>query len=122
VSVPGVAAPLYTVSQAAAMLEMQPAFLRRLDTEGVVIPARTVGGQRRYSHDDVNHIAALAALMGEGLTLAGAQRIIELENEVAVLRLKLAAIESNTHEPAASDGSIGEGVPNRRTPEPRSST
>jgi MerR family transcriptional regulator, heat shock protein HspR len=73
------------------MLDMQPAFIRRLDSEGVVCPARSVGGQRRYSRVELGHIAALAALMGEGMTLAGAQRIIELENEVAELRRQLAA-------------------------------
>jgi len=77
------------------MLDMQPAFVRRLDTEGVVCPARSVGGQRRYSRVELGHIAALAALVSEGMTLLGAQRIIELENEVADLRRQLAA-ETNT--------------------------
>ena len=52
-------------------------------------PDRTSGGQRRYSRDEVDHIAALVQLMAEGLTLAGAQRIIELENEIADLRRQL---------------------------------
>jgi len=91
VDLPDVAIPLFTVSQAAAMLDMQPAFIRRLDNEGVVCPARSVGGQRRYSRVELGHIAALAALMNEGLTLTGAQRIIELENEIAELRRQLAA-------------------------------
>jgi DNA-binding transcriptional MerR regulator len=94
VDVPDAVAPLFTVSQAAAMLDMQPAFIRRLDTEGVVCPARSVGGQRRYNRVELGHIAALAALMGEGMTLVGAQRIIELENEVADLRQQLAAAAS----------------------------
>jgi MerR family transcriptional regulator, heat shock protein HspR len=96
VAVPDDAAPLFTVSQAAAMLDMQPAYIRRLDSEGVVCPARSVGGQRRYSRVELGHIAALAALMGEGMTLVGAQRIIELENEVAELRRQLAA-ETSTN-------------------------
>jgi DNA-binding transcriptional MerR regulator len=90
VDVPDVAVPLYTVSQAAAMLDMQPAFIRRLDNEGVVCPTRSAGGQRRYSRVELGHIAALAALMNEGMTLTGAQRIIELENEIAELRRQLA--------------------------------
>jgi MerR family transcriptional regulator, heat shock protein HspR len=77
------------------MLDMQPAFVRRLDTEGVVCPARSAGGQRRYSRVELNHIAALAELMSEGMTLVGAQRIIELENEVAELRRQLAAAMSS---------------------------
>ena len=76
------------------MLDMQPAFIRRLDTEGVVCPARSVGGQRRYSRVELGHIAALAALMSDGMTLVGAQRIIELENEVAELRRQLAAVST----------------------------
>jgi len=93
------AAPLYTVSQAASMLGVQAAFLRRLDSEGVVIPARSPGGQRRYSASEINHVAALAALIGEGMTLAGAQRIIELENEIVDLRREL---ESLRHQSPAS--------------------
>jgi MerR family transcriptional regulator, heat shock protein HspR len=50
---------------------------------------RPFGRQRRYSRTELNHIAALAGLMGEGMTLAGAQRIIELENEIADLRHQL---------------------------------
>jgi MerR family transcriptional regulator/heat shock protein HspR len=94
VTVPDDLAPLFTVSQAAAMLDMQSAFIRRLDTEGVVCPARAPGGQRRYSRAELEHIAAVAGLMGEGMTLVGAQRIIELENEVAELRGQLAAAMS----------------------------
>jgi MerR family transcriptional regulator/heat shock protein HspR len=69
---------------------MEPPSDRRLDTEGAVIPARAAGGQRRYSRTEIDHIAALAGLMGDGITLAGAQRIIELENEIADLRRQLA--------------------------------
>ncbi len=84
------------------MLDMQPAFIRRLDTEGVVCPARSAGGQRRYSRVELGHIAALAALMSEGMTLAGAQRIIELENEVAELRRQLAAAQPAPRRPRPS--------------------
>jgi DNA-binding transcriptional MerR regulator len=81
--------PLYTVGQVAELLDVQAAFVRRLDTEEVVVPARSSGGQRRYSRQDIDHIAAILPLLAEGLTLAGAQRIIELENEVAALRHQL---------------------------------
>ena len=89
--VPDDAAPLYTVGQAADLLGVRPAFLRRLDNEGVVTPARSDGGQRRYSRVEIDHIAAVVGLLDQGMTLSGAQRIIELENEVAALRRQLAA-------------------------------
>jgi MerR family transcriptional regulator/heat shock protein HspR len=87
--VPDDGAPLFTVSQAAAILGVQQAFLRRLDSERVVTPARSTGGQRRYSRTDLDHVAAIVELMDTGVTLAGAQRIIDLENEVAHLRERL---------------------------------
>jgi MerR family transcriptional regulator/heat shock protein HspR len=89
--VPDDAAPLYTVSQAAELLGVRAAFLRRLDSEGVVSPGRSPGGQRRYSRTEINHVATVVGLMAEGMTVQGAQRIIELENEVARLRRQLAA-------------------------------
>jgi MerR family transcriptional regulator, heat shock protein HspR len=109
VAVPDDLAPLFTVSQAAAMLDMQPAFIRRLDTEGVVCPARSVGGQRRYSRVELGHIAALATLMSEGMTLVGAQRIIELENELADLRRQLTdgtGIRARTRRPNADNPTV----------------
>jgi DNA-binding transcriptional MerR regulator len=104
------------------MLDMQPAFIRRLDSEGVVCPARSVGGQRRYSRVELGHIAALAALMGEGMTLVGAQRIIELENEVAELRRQLAVEAStrtrrlNADGPPASETVIDTGLADPDSP------
>ena len=82
-------APLYTVGQVSDILGVQPAFLRRLDTLDVVSPSRSDGGQRRYSRAEINAIAALNALIGEGMTVAGAQRILELQAEVADLRRRL---------------------------------
>ena len=123
VTVPDDAAPLFTVSQAAAMLDMRPAFIRRLDTEGVVCPARSAGGQRRYSRVELGHIAALAALMSEGMTLTGAQRIIELENEVAELHRRLAAETTrdrtrrpNTDRASASSMVVDTHLANDETP------
>lgn len=86
---PDSSAPLYTVGQVADLLGVQAAFLRRLDTEQAVTPARSPGGQRRYSRDEIDRVHAITGLMSDGMTLAGAQRIIELEAEVAALRRRL---------------------------------
>ena len=82
-------APLYTVGQVASMLGLQPAFLRRLDTEEVVQPARSDGGQRRYSRADIAVVQQVWSMAGEGMTLPGIRRILELEAEVASLREQL---------------------------------
>lgn len=64
-------APLYTVGQVA---------------ESVVQPARSAGGQRRYSRDEIDRIGAVSAMAGEGMTLPGIKRILVLEAEVAALQ------------------------------------
>ena len=81
---------MYTVGQVASMLGVQPAFLRRLDTEAVVRPARSPGGQRQYSRAEIGQVARVSELAAEGLTLAGIRRIFVLEAEVSSLRQQLA--------------------------------
>lgn len=82
-------APLYGVGQVAAMLGVRPAFVRRLDAEGVVRPGRTEGGQRRYSQAEVLRVRHVSEMAGEGMSLAGIRRILVLEAEVADLRRQL---------------------------------
>src|SRR5687767_6972798 len=84
-------APLYTVGQVAGMLGIQPAFLRRLDVEQVVQPARSDGGQRRYTRHEIGRVQQVSEMAGEGMTLAGIRRILVLEAEVADLKAQLAA-------------------------------
>ncbi len=86
---PDDATPMYTVGQVAEILGVQTAFLRRLDTLDVVSPSRSAGGQRRYSRLEIREIFALTELIGEGMSVAGAQRILELRTEVAELRRQL---------------------------------
>jgi MerR family transcriptional regulator/heat shock protein HspR len=85
-------APLYTVGQVAGMLDVQPAFLRRLDVEQVVQPARSDGGQRRYSRNDVALVQHVTQMAGSGMTLPGIRRILVLEAEVAALHDRIAKL------------------------------
>lgn len=82
--------PLYTVGQVAEMLDVQPRYLRRLDDHDVVTPARSAGGQRRYSREQVDRIAEVRLLADEGLTLAGIRRIFLLQARIAQLEQELA--------------------------------
>jgi len=84
-------APLYSVGQVADMLGVQPAFLRRLDIEQVVQPARSEGRQRRYSRVDIGRVEQVSNLAGEGMTLNSIKRILQLEAELAALKRQLEA-------------------------------
>lgn len=86
--------PLFTVGQVAEMLDVQQAFLRRLDQQDLVSPARSDGFQRRYSMVDVDRVTEIRGLIGEGLTLPGVRRVLELQAEVAALQAQVDALRA----------------------------
>ncbi|MBM7808408.1 DNA-binding transcriptional MerR regulator [Geodermatophilus bullaregiensis] len=78
--------PALTMSQAAALLGVQAAFLRSLDGSGVLQPHRSPGGHRRYSRHQLLLAARLRGLLDEGHTLASAEVILGLQDELADAR------------------------------------
>ena len=84
--------PFFTVGQVAQMLEVQQAFLRRLDEFDVVRPSRSTGGQRRYSRTEVTVVQYVAQLADEGMTLAAIRRVLDLEEQVKRLEAERDAI------------------------------
>ena len=97
--------PLFTVGQVSIMLEVQQAFLRRLDQKGVVSPSRSEGKQRRYTRREVTVVQYVVQLADQGVSLAGIRRILqleaqvrELERECAMLRARLRQCEEQEEE------------------------
>jgi MerR family transcriptional regulator/heat shock protein HspR len=78
-------AALFTVGQVADMLQVQQAFLRRIDDQQVVTPQRSPGGQRRYSRHEIGRIQDVVAMIDEGMTLPAIRRIIELQHQITEL-------------------------------------
>ena len=76
---------VFAISVAAEMLSMQVQNLRVYERRGLVEPARTSGGTRLYSHDDLTRLARIRDLLGEGLNLAGVGKVLELEDRIARL-------------------------------------
>src|SRR5579859_7794469 len=97
---------MFTVGQVSGMLEVQQAFLRRLDEFGVVRPSRSNGGQRRYSRREVVTVQYVIRLTSQGVTLAGIRRILELETQVARLEQECAELRGQL---ARLQGEPGEG-------------
>jgi DNA-binding transcriptional MerR regulator len=86
--------PLFTVGQVSDMLEIQQAFLRRLDEHGVIRPARSQGRQRRYTRHEITMVRYVVDLVGEGLTLAAVRRVLELEAQVRQLEAHAGQLEA----------------------------
>ena len=84
--------PLFTVGQVSGMLEIQQAFLRRLDEFGVVRPSRSGGGQRRYTRQEITIVQYVVQLTDEGMSLASVRRILELETQIRQLEREIVTL------------------------------
>lgn len=80
---------VYVISVAAELAGMHPQTLRIYERRGLVQPARTQGGNRRYSDDDIERLRRIAELAAAGMNLEGIRRVMELEAENARLRAEI---------------------------------
>jgi MerR family transcriptional regulator/heat shock protein HspR len=80
---------VYVISVAAELAGMHPQTLRIYERRGLVLPARTQGGNRRYSDEDIEILRRIAELADQGLNLEGIKRVMALEAENARLRSEL---------------------------------
>ncbi|WP_082538436.1 MULTISPECIES: helix-turn-helix domain-containing protein [unclassified Pseudonocardia] len=75
--------PSVAMGQAAHVLDVEPTFLRSLDSAGVVNPGRSAGGHRRYSRHQLKHAARLRVLLDDGHPLETASWIDQLRTALA---------------------------------------
>lgn len=93
---------MYVISVAAELAGVHPQTLRIYERKGLVDPARTAGGSRRYSDADIKLLRRIQDLTNEGLNLAGVQRVLELEAEVAQLRAEVERLQRDAVEAVAA--------------------
>ena len=97
--------PVFVISVAATLAGMHAQTLRQYDRLGLVTPSRTRGGGRRYSGRDVALLREVQRLsQEEGVSLAGIQRILELENQVSALRARTAELRDELERLRAERG------------------
>ncbi len=80
---------VYVISVAAEIAGVHPQTLRIYERKGLLEPARTRGGSRRYSEHDLQLLGRIAELTEQGLNLAGVKRVLALEAEVERLTAEL---------------------------------
>lgn len=96
---------VYVISVAAELAGMHPQTLRIYERRGLVTPARTEGGNRRYSDADIAILKRISELTDEGMNLEGIRRVMHLEIENARLRAEVEqAREIARHAIAAAEG------------------
>lgn len=89
---PDDSAPVFVISVAAQLSGMHAQTLRQYDRLGLVSPARTRGGGRRYSGRDITLLREVQHLSQQGVSLAGIQRVLELANQVTALRSRVSEL------------------------------
>lgn len=77
---------VYVISVAAELAGVHPQTLRIYERKGLVDPARTGGGSRRYSERDIERLHRIQQLTAAGLNLEGVRRVLVLEEENDRLR------------------------------------
>ncbi len=86
---------VYVISVAAELAGVHPQTLRIYERKGLVDPARTGGGSRRYSDADIALLQRISDLTDEGLNLAGVKRVLNLEARVAQLEAVLQQVQTD---------------------------
>ena len=95
--------PRYMISVAAELVGMHPQTLRLYEAKGLVRPARTPGGTRLYSDENVERLRLIQRLTTElGLNLAGVEQVLRLEDELRRARARLERLERELRAEIAS--------------------
>jgi MerR family transcriptional regulator/heat shock protein HspR len=84
---------LFSISVAAELAGLHPQTLRIYEREGLLDPARSAGGTRRYSRRDIDRLAEICALTADGVNLAGIRQVLQLKEETRRLQAELARLQ-----------------------------
>ena len=91
---------VYIISVAAELAGVHPQTLRIYERKGLVRPHRTSGNTRRYSEADIDRLRRVQGLTQDGVNLAGAKRIMALEEDLRRLRTRIAQLEARLEDHA----------------------
>ena len=80
---------LYGISVVAELTDTGVQNIRAYERRGLLLPARTDGGTRRYSNADLDRLRRIRDLLEGGLNLAGVVLVMQLQDENANLRSEL---------------------------------
>ena len=85
--------PVYVISVAAELAAMHPQTLRMYERRGLLSPRRLQNNRRLYSEHDLARLRRIQELTEMGLNLAGVERVLQLEQDVAALQADLQRLQ-----------------------------
>ena len=91
--------PGYAMGAAAQAIGVTPAFLRAAETAGLFDIARSDGGHRRYSRDDLRRADRARHLVDDGIRMDAAVRIVSLEYQLAAAQSMIDLLRGKTDPP-----------------------
>ena len=98
---------VYGISVASELSGFDPQTMRLYERRGLLAPARTDGGTRRYSDDDLDRLARISDLVAQGINIAGIAQILHLEH-------RNSALESDNSELQSENARLRSGEPTNR--------
>jgi MerR family transcriptional regulator/heat shock protein HspR len=98
---------VYGISVASELSGIDPQTLRLYERRGLLAPARTDGGTRRYSDDDLDRLARISDLVAQGINIAGIAQILHLEH-------RNSALESDNSDLQTENARLRSGEPTSR--------
>jgi MerR family transcriptional regulator/heat shock protein HspR len=91
---------LYVISVAAELAGVHPQTLRIYERKGLLAPHRTSGRSRRYSERDIELLRRIQELTNDGVSLAGVQRVLALEDQLLAAQRRIAELEARLEQVA----------------------
>jgi MerR family transcriptional regulator/heat shock protein HspR len=85
---------VYGISVAAGLSGIGEQSLRLYEQRRLITPARTAGGTRRYSDDDLARLQRITELLGAGVNVAGIGQILDLQDRNTQLQSDISALKS----------------------------
>lgn len=94
---------VYRISVMSELSGVGPQTLRLYERRGLLTPARTGGGTRRYSEADLATLTRISALIADGINLTAIGVILDLENRNAILAEQIAQLSQLPAEESPSE-------------------
>ncbi len=83
-----------SIGMAAQLCGLHPQTLRQYERQGLVEPARTPGGTRRYREQDILRLRRIGELTEQGMSLVAVRYVLDLEQRIRDLERRVAGLQA----------------------------